>query len=225
MKTRNKWIAISLFYGIALFFRYYLTVYQPEHSLLNRQSLVYLVLTGCGPFIGGIFCIYFLNRKSCYTFFGDSIKNSKISLLLPVFLFLVYDLIGGNGGFVTTKVVITCLAYAYFEEYGWRGYLQSELIHLHPLYRIGIITVAWFVWHLDFSLSMENLIFFLLLLFGSWGIGKIAISTRSLAMCTCFHALFNIISNLKLTLPVLTMLGICVATWIFLWYYRDPVSE
>ena len=33
------------------------------------------------------------------------------------------------------------------EEYGWRGYLQSELIHLGRIRGVGLLGIIWGVWH------------------------------------------------------------------------------
>ncbi len=33
------------------------------------------------------------------------------------------------------------------EEYGWRGYLQSELVHLGRIRGVGLLGVIWGVWH------------------------------------------------------------------------------
>jgi uncharacterized protein len=33
------------------------------------------------------------------------------------------------------------------EEYGWRGYLQSELVHLGRIRGVGILGVIWGIWH------------------------------------------------------------------------------
>ena len=52
------------------------------------------------------------------------------------------------------------------EEYGWRGFLQNELKRLPMWQYVLIITVMWFLWHLDFG-HLNILPFFLLLLFAS----------------------------------------------------------
>jgi membrane protease YdiL (CAAX protease family) len=33
------------------------------------------------------------------------------------------------------------------EEYGWRGYLQSELVHLGRIRGVGLVGIIWGVWH------------------------------------------------------------------------------
>jgi membrane protease YdiL (CAAX protease family) len=33
------------------------------------------------------------------------------------------------------------------EEYGWRGFLQSELVHLGRIRGVGLLGIIWGVWH------------------------------------------------------------------------------
>jgi uncharacterized protein len=39
------------------------------------------------------------------------------------------------------------LIIAFGEEYGWRGYLQSELVHLGRIRGVGLLGIIWGVWH------------------------------------------------------------------------------
>ena len=39
------------------------------------------------------------------------------------------------------------LIIAFGEEYGWRGYLQSELVHLGRIRGVGLLGVIWGIWH------------------------------------------------------------------------------
>jgi uncharacterized protein len=42
------------------------------------------------------------------------------------------------------------------EEYGWRGYLQSELVHLGRIRGVGLLGVIWGVWHWPIILMGYN---------------------------------------------------------------------
>lgn len=214
----NKILAIVSFYVIAVAIRYYFAIYKPDYLSAISDGLLYAVLTGIGPFIGSMVVIYFLHRKISYSSFGKSTVKSLISFFCPVLLFCVFDLFTEDHSFTYTKIVVTCLIYAYFEEYGWRGYLQSELINFPKLLRILLITVLWFVWHLNFELSVSNLVFFAILFFGSWGIGQIAIKSNSIIACACFHSVINISQNISLTVTTLVLLSLSVVLWFFLWY-------
>jgi membrane protease YdiL (CAAX protease family) len=39
------------------------------------------------------------------------------------------------------------LIISFGEEYGWRGYLQSELVHLGRIRGVGLLGILWGVWH------------------------------------------------------------------------------
>lgn len=208
------------FYITAIIIRYYFTIEKPDFLFVISNGLLYNILTGIGPFIGSIVAIYILGRKTIYSSFGKSAIKSIVCFLLPIFLFFLFDMTNKDSSFTCTQIVITCLVYAYLEEYGWRGYLQSELINLHKIIRISIITILWFVWHLNYDLSMENAFFFALLFFGSWGIGQIAIKSNSIIVCACFHSIINIMQNINLTIKTLIILVISITLWCLLWYYN-----
>ena len=216
----NKAFAIICFYIIAVVIRYYLTIGKPDFLLAISNGLFYNILTGSGPFIGSMVAIYILGRKTIYSSFGKSAIKSIICFILPIFFFFLFDIVNKDSSFTYTKIVITCLLYSYLEEYGWRGYLQSELIDVHKIIRISIITILWFVWHLNFNLSMGNAIFFALLFFGSWGIGQIAIKSNSIIVCACFHSVINIMQNIQLTTVTLIILAVSITLWCLLWYYN-----
>jgi len=68
------------------------------------------------------------------------------------------------------------LIYCYFEEIGWRGYLQDELKHLKEWQRFLIMVILWYIWHFSFlkNTSLDGEIIFLgILILGSWGLGKV----------------------------------------------------
>ncbi|MDR2622433.1 MAG: CPBP family intramembrane metalloprotease [Dysgonamonadaceae bacterium] len=123
-----------------------------------------------------------------------------------------------NYSYSNTLIIITCLVYSYFEEYGWRGYLQSELLGMTTLRRIDIITFIWFIWHLNFTISQSNAVFLLILFFASWGIGQIAIKSKSIITCGCFHAIINILYNMQMDKIKILIMTICVACWFLIWY-------
>ena len=84
---------------------------------------------------------------------------------------------GAGHGVQTCPTSLVAFTYGLLEEYGWRGFLQYELRNLPVWQYVLIITVMWFLWHLD--LNLLNVSFFLLLLFASWGIGKVVSETHS----------------------------------------------
>lgn len=87
------------------------------------------------------------------------------------------------------------LIYCIMEEYGWRGYLQEEFKTLKPWKKYLLIGFMWYLWHLTFLTKAslgDNLFFFGMMVFGSWGIGQVAESTKSLLASACFHMIIQI---------------------------------
>jgi len=66
---------------------------------------------------------------------GTTATIPPITLLASVFLNAV--IIGPVLGLIIT----------FGEEYGWRGYLQSELVHLGRIRGVGLLGIIWGVWH------------------------------------------------------------------------------
>ena len=129
---------------------------------------------------------------------------------------IVFGIIGG------WDLGVTCLfafAYGLLEEYGWRGFLQYELRELPVWQYVLIITMMWFLWHLDLNLR-SILPFFLLLLFASWGIGKVVRDTHSLLFCAAFHGIVNFSKRDLFSDTTFTVAFICIIVfWIVMWYF------
>lgn len=214
----NKIYAVVVFYLIAISIRYFLTVDIPDFLLKCSDGILFNILTGIGPFVGSLFAIYVFGRKKIYSNFGHSVVKSFICLLIPVIFFFLYDIYLKDYSFFHIKIVVTCLIYAYFEEYGWRGYLQSELLSMRKIVRITLITILWFIWHLNFELSTGNIQFFFLLFLATWGIGQIAFRSHSIIACTCFHAVINISQNINLTTLTIALLILSIVLWFLIWY-------
>ena len=117
---------------------------------------------------------------------------------------------------------VTCLlafTYGLLEEYGWRGFLQYELRELPVWQYVLVITVMWFLWHLDLT-QRSVLPFFLLLLFASWGIGKVVSETHSLILCAAFHGIVNFSKHgLPSETPFLIAFICVIVFWIVMWYF------
>ena len=67
---------------------------------------------------------------------------------------------------------------------------------------------------------MGSLIFLVVLLFGTWGIGCIARDTKSLVACAFFHTLFNFSnpSGITFTPMVIVLYIVVIAGWFVIWY-------
>ena len=168
--------AIATFYIIALLLRLVsLLVVNKYPSIETNYALQVsaALATGLGPAIGALVAMFVFKRKTEYTLLGKSAWKSIATIVVPC---IVFGILGG------WDLGMTCLfafAYGLLEEYGWRGFLQYELRNLPVWQYVLIITVMWFLWHLDLDLR-SVLPFFLLLLLASWGIGKVVSETHSL---------------------------------------------
>jgi membrane protease YdiL (CAAX protease family) len=224
-KSSKKCLSIVLFYLIALSSRYYICIIKPDFYT-NSCLFIGAILEGAGPLLGVLIVVYLFKRPVGVSLFGSSVKQSLVLFAIPVVLLTLTELLWSGNTLYTAYFSVVILLYGCYEEYGWRGYLQTELNGLNKIVRILVISVLWYTWHLNFAFTVNNLLFFLFLIFGSWGIGMIADKTKSLLACACFHSIVNII-NTKGATPVYVqfiVVGICFAIWMLLIYKRKPAA-
>ncbi len=130
-----------------------------------------------------------------------------------------------NEHFYGFLAVFGTMLYCIMEEYGWRGYLQEELKNIKPLSRYVLIGFIWYFWHLPFlsgATLLQNLFFLAMMIFGSWGIGQVAESTKSVLASACFHLIVQIMMFNTLIRDGINgsqkfiILGISLVIWIIL---------
>ena len=208
--------AIATFYIIALLVRLIsLHVINKCPSIETNYALQVsaALATGLGPTIGALVVMFIFKRKTEYTLLGKSAWKSIATIAVPC---LVFGIIGGLD---TAIICFMAFVYGLLEEYGWRGFLQNELKGLPVWQYVLIITVMWFLWHLDLD-SRNILLFFLILLFASWGIGKVATDTHSLLFCAAFHGIVNFTKRDLFSDTTFTVTFVCVIVfWIVMWYF------
>ena len=208
--------AIATFYIIALLVRLislYVVDKYPSIETYYALQVSAALATGLGPAIGALVAMFLFKRKTEYTLLGKSVWKSIATIVIPCIFF---GIIGG------WNLGVTCLlafVYGLLEEYGWRGFLQYELRKLPVWQYVLIITVMWFLWHLDLN-QRSVLTFFPLLLFASWGIGKVVSDTHSLLLCAAFHGIVNFTKRDLFSDTTFTVAFVCVIVfWIVMWYY------
>lgn len=175
------------------------------YEILQRDAkwgyqIIRGILEGSGICIAGLLGLYLLRkqRKVAISFFGTSRSKSLLMASVPTVLLTVIGVQNKYGIEAHVYGFIAALAtfiYCVMEEYGWRGYLQSELHFLRPIIKFVLIGFIWYSWHLIFLMDTtvtDNLLFLGTLILGSWGIGKIAEITDSILACSCFHLIVNI---------------------------------
>lgn len=227
---------IILFYTIAVIvsnvFRFDLL--HLNAALASWSGLGYLmlrnVLEGSGVFLGALVGLYALQRARPITisFWGTSQQRVLAMVAVP---FVLLTLIGVRNAYGVNEhlfgavATVAVLIYCTMEEYAWRGYLQQELGSLPHMLRYRVIGVLWYAWHLSFLENTgfwPNVFFLGTLVLGSWGIGQVAVITRSIGACACFHfiiniALFNVFFHEALDPPMLAAVMVaCIGAWILI---------
>ena len=182
---------ISFFFSIAMLLKYYMVYINP--SLFKSSGiLLQSILCGIGPFLGGLILIKGWKRPNDLSFFKSILKQEIVTLLIPIVLFALTGLFNGTLNINASKIVLIAIFYAFLEEYGWRGYLQSELKGINTYLKYFIISILWFIWHLEFDYSIMG---YLILLAGSFGMGYVADKSKSLIYVALFHAFINILAT------------------------------
>ena len=208
--------AIVTFYIIALLVRLIsLLVVNKFPSIETNHALQVsaALATGLGPAVGALVAMFIFKRKTEYTLRGKSSWKSIATIVIPCIVFCII------GGWDLGATCLVAFAYGLLEEFGWRGFLQYELRKLPVWQYVLIITVMWFLWHLDLT-QRSVLPFFLLLLLASWGIGKVVSETHSLLLCAAFHGIANFSKRdlFSDTTFTVAFIGVIVF-WIVMWYF------
>ncbi|MEQ8361951.1 MAG: CPBP family intramembrane glutamic endopeptidase [Cyclobacteriaceae bacterium] len=206
--------------------------------------LTAVLLEGGGVIIGAFIAISLLRkqRKTEITLFGTSKSKGFFMAMIPIIIITIIGVKNEFGlgahlyGFIA---IIGTLVYCIMEEYGWRGYLQEELKTLKSWQKYLLIGFMWYLWHLTFLTQAtvgDNLFFLSMMIFGSWGIGQVAESTKSILASACFHLIIQImmfnalIKNGIDGAEKLIILGVSVALWFMIikrWERENtiPVKE
>ena len=213
MKNKVNYLAIVVFFMIAVALRYLTN----KTAILNdvQNDFLKAVLQGAGPAVGAFSVFALFGIKMQLTLQGNYSK-----LIFPALLFWVFPIILILAveyyikGTLSGYAVFTILVYGLLEEIGWRGFLQRELKPLPEFVNVLLVAPLWFLWHLNFEFTSSNLMFFGILVLGSWGIGKVANATNSLLAVAAFHSLNNFFG--KLTMANLIIIAVLLIVWITL---------
>jgi membrane protease YdiL (CAAX protease family) len=231
---KQTWLNVIIFYIIATtlsgIFRLGLFDWYNKMTLpYGLTIIIKSILEGIGPIAAATIILITIKKKSDITFLGLNKTKSIIMIAIPILLFTIF---GANNeqnlnrhyyGFI---VGASLILYAAFEEFGWRGFLQNEFSNLKPFLRAIIIGSFWYLWHLSFisndTTVTNELKFFGILVFASWGIGAIAEKTKSVFASACFHLIGSILSFSPLissSFDIQTryiIFGICIFSWIII---------
>lgn len=239
MKTLQKSIktkisAILVFYIIAVLFRYLTN----KTNILEHldSSFLKIVLQGIGPAIGALVALLAFGLKSTYSFSGKLrplILSLLVFVVVPVIGFGIIGVVESENIIVTSNVYMAgaklslyFIVYAILEEIGWRAFLNEQLDFINQYAKIFIVGFLWFVWHLNFEISISNFVFLLILILASWGIGKIGNKTKSILAVGAFHAFYNlfILNSFEYKEKMIVLL-ISASIWICYIGFYDRLTK
>lgn len=207
MNPKSNKKAIVVFYAIAVGIRYLTN----KTDLLTHvdSHFVKIIIQGIGPTVGVIFASLIFKIKFRPMTLTGNYKRALYPVLLywllPILLISIHTFF--TKGVLSTSTVFACFVYGLCEEIGWRGFLQQQLRELSRFLNVLLVGTLWFIWHLNFEISTVNILFFGLLILGSWGIGVVADKTNSLLAVSAFHSLNNVKTGDNLLLIAIFFVG------------------
>ena len=139
-------------------------------------------------------------------------------------------------------VPLSGLAAVFGEEYGWRGFLQSELVKLGPRRGVFLVGLIWGVWHFPIILSgihtypasatglLLAVVFFVL---AGFVLGYAVMKTESIWVAAFMHGVLNSLYAFVLNYLVrpydrvssfgLGVYGLICLAAVVLFILRDPI--
>lgn len=240
LHNKINWIEIALFYilavAVSLPFRLNLVNLNQLCPLPAGLNVFYAVFKALGPLAGFLILFYLLKTKTVQqnTLFGKDKKRSLLAIsVIPVLMTIlgVNNEAGLNSHYYGFIYAFSYCIYALFEEYGWRGYLQPALEPMKMIFRVPLIAILWFLWHLNFLLPImtlqQHIFHFLFILLGTWGLLQITNRTHSLLFASAVHLSFNLFTevNGEFNKRIIIVL-VAVFTWTLLLkaYNKDDSS-
>lgn len=215
-------LGVLVFFIIAIGLRFLTN----ETALLTNVDNPFfkIIFQAVGPAIGALVAVKAFNLK-----FNMSLKGLYNQATIPFIIFWILPLfiistkayfVTGHFAFIT---VFAVLVYGLLEEIGWRGFLYEQLKPLPKIINILVVAVLWFIWHLNFKMTLSNLFFFGILVLGSWGIGLVADKTKSLLAVASFHSLNNFYSEWNAL--NLVIIGGLIIAWILAVIYISKAEK
>lgn len=240
MKTsksiRNSIYSIVTFYSIAILLRYITnkTTWLEGIDILDH-TFIKICLQGIGPAIGALIAFKVFGVRSTYSLAGKLkplLLSFIVFIIIPVLGFAIIGIKETENVTATNifiggaKLSFYFFIYGILEEIGWRSFLQNRLDFLNQYIKYVVVGILWFVWHLNFELTTSNIAFLFILIFASWGIGKIGDKTKSVLAVGAFHTFYNLFSvdffeyNNKIIVLILSAM-----VWISYILFYDRVRK
>lgn len=199
-----NWKYIIGFYilAVALAFPFNTFMTENYHHQLTAGTILYksVFLPACiATLIAGLLALR-LDKSIIreVTFLGQHWQKNIIISLVPMIVFTITGLqndLNMNPRLFGFLISVIFLIYATMEEIFWRGYLINALKPLGPLKNYLLLGVMWWLWHIPFSADFGFISFMILIIGGSFLIGKFAEATKSFLTTAAIHSIMNIGSN------------------------------
>ena len=236
MKTNWKYIILFIILAFGISAPVHLGYIDELYEKITQDWIItnwiYLA-AGFGPLIAGL--ITFSLQKSIssrITIWGDEKIKNILIVFLPVVSFSIIGLENSYGinvysfGFIYAFINVI---YAFFEEYGWRIYLQNALEGINKNWKYILIGIIWWLWHLRFETSFDLFIFPIICIAGGYLLGKLTDNTRSIFPVVMLHALIILLTNSgDLTRNKIIGGGITIIGWIIIeqvWKRKNQISD
>lgn len=213
------------FYTLAVLLAFPFNAFLTEdfHHRLTDGTLLYksvFLPAGLATLILGLIALQ-LDRTIVkeVTFLGLNKLKNVIIALVPLMVFTCsglqndFDINPNLFGFLISLVF---LVYALSEEIFWRGYLMNALLPLGRFKNYLLVGLMWWLWHIPISSEYDNMKFFIMIVGGSFLIGKFVEATHSFLTTAGIHSMMNIGSNINWTRTFVIDLIIIFALMYFI---------
>jgi len=208
MTDKINWKYVLGFYGLAIILAFPFNAFFTEdlHHRLTEGTIFYkstFLPAGIATLIAGLLALK-LDKTIIkeVTFLGQhKIKNIIISLV-PMLVFTISGLqndIQINPNLFGFLISLTFLIYASTEEIFWRGYLINVFRPLGRFKNYLLLGLLWWLWHIPFGHNIEPVKLFVMIVGGSFLIGKFVEATKSFLTTAGIHSIMNIGSNTNWT--------------------------
>lgn len=225
MTDKINWKYVLGFYGLAIILAFPFNAFFTEdlHHRLTEGTIFYkstFLPAGIATLIAGLLALK-LDKTIIkeVTFLGQhKIKNIIISLV-PMVVFTISGLqndIHINPNLFGFLISLTFLIYASTEEIFWRGYLINVFRPLGRFKNYLLLGLLWWLWHIPFGHNIEPVKLFVMIVGGSFLIGKFVEATKSFLTTAGIHSIMNIGSNTNWTKTFLIDLTIIFIAMFFI---------
>ncbi len=226
--ARVYWPSVTFFYLLACAISWPVFYVRNQHpdvwAAWLASGVVKSLLPATGPLIAGLASRWLFRRhyEIRVTFAGTSLLRS-LAAIAAFAATLTAVGIGADEPHLTGLLYAAVfLAYAFFEETGWRGFLQDALRPLPEFHRYLLIGILWGSWHFTTFLAgtpkqvaIRLTLMSALWIGGSWGMGKVVEFTHALTVAALFHLTFNLFRSIP-TEKAGIVLGVCIPVWVLL---------